>query len=275
MDKQQAIITKSILKHHSINNDKIDDHIAVEEPLEISITALRCVPPVTNKNISITMRTPGDDVALAIGFLYTEGIIRYDDTMTHSSETDNQITIELPDRADLDLSKIERHFYTSSSCGVCGKSSIEAIWTQCPIEMPAEALSVHSHIIKNIPTTLSQSQSVFQQTGGLHAAALYTIDGDIIDIKEDVGRHNALDKLIGAAILRKTLPLHNNLLLLSGRVSFELVQKSAMAGIRMIMAIGAPSSLAIQLAEEFDITLIGFLGRERFNVYHGAERIIF
>lgn len=250
-----------------------DDALAVEEPVEISISAFTANPPLLNKNISITMRTPGNDLDLALGFLFTEGIIA-DAKQVDGHETgENTINILLNDSMPLDLSKIERHFYTSSSCGVCGKASIDSIRTVCRLQDSESNFSVHKDVIKSFPTQLRKQQEVFESTGGLHAAALFDLNGKLIQLREDVGRHNALDKLIGWAFQNNHLPLNQHLLLLSGRASFELIQKAAMAGVKFIMAVGAPSSLAVELAQDFDITLIGFLNEKRYNVYHGVKRI--
>ncbi|MDB4347490.1 formate dehydrogenase accessory sulfurtransferase FdhD [Bacteroidia bacterium] len=250
-----------------------NDALAVEEPVEISISAFTASPPLLNKNISITMRTPGTDLDLALGFLFTEGIIA-DAKQVDGHETgENTINILLNDSMPLDLSKIERHFYTSSSCGVCGKASIDSIKTVCRLQDIESTFSVPKDLIKALPNELRKQQEVFESTGGLHAAALFDLNGKLMQLREDVGRHNALDKLIGWSFQNDNLPLNQHLLLLSGRASFELIQKAAMAGINFIMAVGAPSSLAVELAQDFDITLVGFLNENRYNVYHGVERI--
>jgi len=248
----------------------IEDSVAIEEPLEIRINSSTLPKP---KPISITMRTPGDDKALALGFLLTEGIIQNVIQISEVTLSENKITIELGTDTHLDLEKLNRHFYTSSSCGVCGKSSIEAINTISDYEATHHSLTVKSDVIKSLPEALQKSQSIFQQTGGLHAAAICDIYGQVLTVTEDVGRHNALDKLIGHYFINDALPLDKSILLLSGRISFELVQKSIMAGIQFIVAVGAPSSLAIDLAEEYDVTLVGFTKADRFNVYNGDHRI--
>jgi FdhD protein len=250
-----------------------DDFLAVEEPIEISISVVEAKPPIFNKNISITMRTPGTDLDLALGFLFTEGIIVSPKQVDDHQIGENTITIMLNNSEPLDLSKIERHFYTSSSCGVCGKASIDSIKTVCRLQNNAKQWSVNKDMIKQFPAELRKQQSLFDSTGGLHAAALFNTSGELLTLREDVGRHNALDKVIGWAFQESHLPLDEHLLLLSGRASFELIQKSAMAGIQFIMAVGAPSSLAVELAKEFDITLVGFLNEHRYNVYCGLERI--
>lgn len=249
------------------------DVLAIEEPIEISISVYDAQPVILHKNISITMRTPGNDLDLALGFLFTEGIIFSPKQVSNHIFGENEIEIILNDADSLDLSKIERHFYTSSSCGVCGKASIESLRTVCRLSPEKDPFKIDKHILKTFPDLLRKKQAVFESTGGLHAAALFNLNGDLVNLREDVGRHNALDKLIGWGFQKNLLPLNSHLLLLSGRASFELIQKAVMAGIPLIMAVGAPSSLAVQLAKDFDITLIGFLNKHKYNVYCGAERI--
>lgn len=254
------------------------DVLAVEEPIEIRIHAPLATPPLHNKNISITMRTPGHDTDLAIGFLYTEGIISASSQIKSVENLDNVATVFLHENICLDLSKMERHFYTTSSCGVCGKSSLDAIRTVCPFPQADNVFSVTKSFVMSLPGKLDAKQSIFHDTGGLHAAALFNLDGEPTLVREDVGRHNALDKVIGAAIIdhereRHSLPLDTSVLLLSGRASFELLQKAVMAGISIVCAVGAPSSMAVQLAEEHGVTLIGFLNNNRFNIYSGKQRV--
>jgi len=252
-----------------------DDLIAVEEPLEIQI-AYQSGGKRIKKSISVTMRTPGNDEELATGFLFTEGIL-YDRNQISKVGTDifdeNKVLITLTDNEIPRLQTSERNFYTTSSCGVCGKSSIDAIKTVSPFANQPDDISVPVGLFYSLQNTLKKQQEVFQNTGGLHASGLFDLKGNIILLREDVGRHNALDKAIGASFLQDQLPLNRTILLLSGRASFELIQKASMAGIRIVAAIGAPSSLALQLAQEFGITLIGFLGNERFNIYSGSDRL--
>ena len=245
---------------------EVNDVLAVEEPLEIKIN-YKLDTIYTETNISITMRTPGNDSELAVGFLFTEGIVTsLMQIKKIVQEEENKITVFLNDSVVFDKSKIDRNFYTTSSCGVCGKASIDAIKTvtQFPLE---NQLKIDSSIILKLPEILNQQQHIFKSTGGLHASALFTLSGDYLDLREDVGRHNALDKLIGSFFLKENIPLHSNILLLSGRASFELIQKAGMAGIPIVAAIGAPSSLAVELAQELKIQLIGFLKRDKFNLY--------
>lgn len=271
----ESIQERLILSVSGNKINEISDSVAVEQPLEITIHIDAAEQPVIRKNISITMRTPGEDTDLALGFLFTEGILAAPDQVINIRQTKNGITLFLNTSKPIDLSKIERHFYTSSSCGVCGKSSIASIKTVCPTSGKNRIFQIEKDLIKGLPKKLKRQQNTFHNTGGLHAAGIFDLTGKLIDLKEDVGRHNALDKLIGAAFSVDVLPLDKHLLLLSGRASFELIQKAAMAGIQFVMSIGAPSSLAIELAVEFNITLVGFLNERRYNIYHGAERIKF
>jgi FdhD protein len=263
------------------------DSVAIEEPLEIRVG----LPDKTHRAVSITMRTPGDDAELAAGFLFTEGILkspgqirqvrhcglkvgRVAGTLDRAAALNsNTIRVDLNDGVEVDLKSLDRHFYTTSSCGVCGKSSIEALRTGGK-QLPPAAGRVSADVIRSLPATLREAQQVFERTGGLHASALFTTDGRLDIIREDVGRHNALDKVIGAKFLAGETPLSDRTLLVSGRASFELVQKALMAGIPVLAAVGAPSSLAVELAAEYGMTLIGFLRGDRFNIYCGAERIV-
>lgn len=223
------------------------------------------------------MRTPGNDAELATGFLFTEGIIQdYSQvaSVNVGAAGNNTVLVTLTADTRPVLQQSDRNFYMTSSCGVCGKASIDAIRTVLPFTRPDNGLSCYAATLFRLPELLREQQAVFGQTGGLHASALFDREGRFIQMREDVGRHNALDKLIGYALTAGSLPLHQALLLLSGRASFELVQKAAMAGIRVIAAVGAPSSLAVSLAEEQGITLAGFLRNERFNIYSGAHRIL-
>ncbi|MBV8390071.1 MAG: formate dehydrogenase accessory sulfurtransferase FdhD [Mucilaginibacter sp.] len=258
-----------------------NDTLAIEEPLEIRLE----YGPANNRqiqNVSVTMRTPGDDAELALGFLFTEGILRQQkdlQSVEHcfiacAEDKENVIQVSLVDDIEPALQNTERNFYTTSSCGVCGKASINSIRTVSTYCNNTTENQVCADLLYHLPTILQDHQKVFADTGGLHASALFTTDGELLLLREDVGRHNALDKLIGAAFNRNMLPLDKHILLLSGRISFELVQKAAMAGISIIAALGAPSSLAVQLAEEFNITLVGFLRDRRFNIYTQPKRIL-
>src|SRR5687768_439331 len=222
------------------------------------------------------MRTPGDDAELAAGFLFTEGIIGSRDqieNIRNCGPGGNTIVVELAEGVDLDMKRLERHFYTSSSCGVCGKSSIEALHTGARKIEGRKFPVIDPSVVRRMPGELRRAQSTFDVTGGLHASALFKSDGSIDVVREDVGRHNALDKVIGAKLLCGEVPLSDRALLVSGRASFELVQKALMAGIPVLAAVGAPSSLAVEMAREFGMTLIGFVRDDRFNIYCGEERI--
>lgn len=252
------------------------DIISIEEPLEIRIVYVEQNKQL-QKTISVTMRTPGNDFDLAVGFLFTEGIIEnYNQikNISHDFFNQNIVVVELADDFVPHLQQADRNFYTTSSCGVCGKSSIESIKTVSIFNKIARPnLIINTEVIYQLPHKLKTAQNDFSSTGGIHASGLFTVDGDLLFLKEDVGRHNALDKLIGESLKNNLLPLNQHILLLSGRASFELIQKAAMAGITFIAAIGAPSSLAVELAKEFDITLIGFLKENKFNLYHVGNQV--
>jgi FdhD protein len=267
----------SILKITGDSARTVPDLLAIEEPLEIRLAFGDKL-----QNLAVTMRTPGHDADLALGFLFTEGIIAGAGDVKSvapiflpcSENKQNTILVTLNEDVTPNLRQAERNFYTTSSCGVCGKASIEAIRTVSIFGVRApDVLGIDPAFILGLPEQLAREQAVFAETGGLHAAALFDINGSLPLVREDVGRHNAVDKLIGAAMIEGRLPLRRSVLLLSGRASFELVQKAAMAGIPVIAAVGAPSSLAVSLAEEFGITLIGFLRNNRFNIYSGAHRV--
>ena len=269
-----------VIKVQKEKAETVFDSLAVEEPLEIQIE-YGAKKERLRKSISVTMRTPKHDTDLAIGFLFTEGIISSFSSIKSvgpSLDADakiniNALLVKLSEEVIVDLKKLERHFYTSSSCGVCGKSSIEAVQFNNFPALPTPTSMFEISNIHHFPNILRTQQSVFSKTGGLHAAALFDVEGNIHLLREDVGRHNAVDKLIGAAIAAGFFPLHQFLIMVSGRVSFELVQKSLMAGLPILAAVGAPSSLAVQLAEESGMTILGFVREERFNIYSHAERV--
>lgn len=276
----------SSVQHTSIlkvgnNIRQQDDLLAVEEPLEIR---LGYGPREERKqsSISVTMRTPGHDFELALGFLFSEGIIRsYEDVLSvrycqqveQTEAQENIVKVELSTNTQADLQRLQRNFYTTSSCGLCGKASIEALVMQCP-PLASDDFIVTEKVIHQAPVRLRKAQLVFNHTGGIHAAGLFDKEGELVLWREDVGRHNALDKLLGASLAANTLPLQASFLLLSGRISFELVQKALMGGISIIAAVGAPSSLAVQLAEQYNITLLGFVRNQQFNIYSGSHRVI-
>jgi FdhD protein len=252
------------------------DAVAVEEPLEIRIGHRASGRWITT-SLSVTMRTPGHDFELAAGFLFSEGIIRSGNDVAAIQQvgppTSNVVRVDLGPDVQLDLGRLERHFYTTSSCGVCGKSSLEALSSQPSHSPPRHTPLIAASLIHDLPQIARRSQSVFEQTGGLHAACLFDPAGRLLLLREDVGRHNAVDKLIGHQLLKGEVPLHEQLLFLSGRASFELMQKALMAGIPIVAAVGAPSSLAVDLAREYELTLLGFVRDRRFNVYAGNWRI--
>lgn len=258
------------------------DWITREEPLEIRLV-FGFAEQRTQRALAVTMRSPGQDRELAAGFVFTEGIIasledieqlRYRPHFQQSPE-ENLLELHLRPGVSVELKHLKRHFYTTSSCGVCGKASLEAVATQLPPTLPAPRWFLSPEVLTRLPATLRKTQSAFQQTGSLHATASFDPQGNLQLLFEDVGRHNAMDKLIGHALLQDQLPLRQKILLVSGRLSFELVQKALMAGAECLAAIGAPSSLAIDLAKENGMTLIGFLKPNRFNVYSGEDRILF
>lgn len=257
------------------------DLLAVEEPLLIELAHDRDGGRVT-ESVSVTMRTPGNDVELALGFLYTEGIIAgAHEIVVPASEPPtgeavqgaNTVRVEVRPGVPIDVRRLERHFYTASSCGVCGKTSLEALAAAREIRIVPGRPIVDPATVHALPETLRAQQAVFDRTGGLHAAALFDPAGQLLCLREDVGRHNAVDKLVGAQLLAGRLPLADSVLLVSGRASFELVQKALAAGIPILAAVGAPSSLAVDTARAYGATLLGFVRLHRFNVYSGAERV--
>ncbi|TYL51956.1 formate dehydrogenase accessory sulfurtransferase FdhD [Nocardioides sp. BGMRC 2183] len=250
------------------------DTLVVEEPMEIR---------VDGRALAITMRTPGDDFDLAVGFLVSEGVVRRAGdvvsarycagTAEDGTNTYNVVDVTLdPSVPPLDPS-LERNFYTSSSCGLCGKVSLDAVRTAAAWSVSEDPLRVSAEVLAALPERLRSAQRVFARTGGLHAAALFTAEGELLHLREDVGRHNAVDKVVGHAVRSGLLPLRQTILMVSGRASFELVQKAAMAGIPMLAAVSAPSSLAVDLAEEHGMSLVGFLRGSSMNVYAGAHRL--
>jgi FdhD protein len=254
------------------------DRLAVEEPLQICLNG---------SPLSITMRTPGSDLDLAVGFLFTEAIISdVDQILSMRAEpgaedpadpaTENssdRVTIRLKPEVTIDPARIRRNFYTSSSCGVCGKLAIGALEVHPPRPIRPSGPKYSSDLVYRLPDLLRQTQHAFDRTGGLHAAALFSPEGTLLGLREDVGRHNAVDKLIGFALRDGTVPLEDSLILVSGRAGYELVQKSVMAAIPVLAAVGAPSSLAVEMAKRFGMTLVGFLRGHRFNIYSGNWRI--
>ena len=275
------IYPTSIVKVNGTSLTVEEDFLAIEEPMEIRITHGTLEQRI-RKSISITMRTPGNDFELALGFLFTEGIIHSQSDVIkieHCKNDDkdtfnNVVRIEFHPKVDFDSKKMERNFYTTAACGLCGKTSIEAVFSNNIPELVPHDFQLNIPTLHSLNEKLLRHQTTFGKTGGLHAAALFDNKGNLKIIREDIGRHNALDKLIGAALLESKMPLSKHILLLSGRAGFELIQKALVAGIAIVAAVGAPSSLAVELAQESNMTLIGFLRNNRFNVYSGKERIL-
>ncbi len=258
-----------------------DDQLAVEEPLEIRIIpaedADRPADEVAHR-VSVTMRTPGADFELAAGFLFGEGLIGGAEAITsiryctNDEQQYNVVNVRLASGAPFDPAALSRNFYATSSCGVCGKASIQAVMGPVCARIDS-ALEVDPAVLVTLPAKLREAQRVFERTGGLHAAAQFTADGEMVRIREDVGRHNAMDKLVGSALLAGEVPLAESIVLVSGRTSFELVQKAARAGVPVLAGVSAPSSLAVELAEQAGMTLAGFVRDPGFNVYAGGARI--
>jgi len=248
-----------------------DDYLAAEEPLEIRIG---------DHPLSVTMRTPGHDLELAAGFLFTEGIVQRREQIVmleSSTEGDagkrgNVVQAALTPEALPDFEKMRRHFFAASSCGICGKASIESVRSRC-LAPPNPDFRVDPDFLLRLPDALRSSQDVFERTGGLHAAALFNAHGALMVLREDIGRHNAVDKVIGWALREGLVPLGDTVLLVSGRGGFEIVQKAIVAGVPVVASVSAPSSLAVQLAREMRLTLVGFLRGRRFVIYAGEERI--
>ncbi|WP_097325402.1 formate dehydrogenase accessory sulfurtransferase FdhD [Paractinoplanes atraurantiacus] len=248
------------------------DDLAAEEPLEIR---------VRKEPLAVTMRTPGQDIDLAMGFLLSEGVIRSAADVvtaqlcagTDTPNTYNVVDIVLGADVPPPVTDPSRNFYTTSSCGVCGKASIDAVRTKSPFDVSADPLTVPAATLAALPDRLRAAQRTFDRTGGLHAAGLFTADGELVVLREDVGRHNAVDKVIGWALREGRLPLKGHLLLVSGRASFELTQKAWMAGLPMLAAVSAPSTLAAELADEAGMTLVGFLRGQSMNVYTSPQRV--
>ncbi len=250
------------------------DTLAVEEPLEIRLRG---------RSLTVTMRTPGNDVDLVHGFLLTEGIIRDPDDVTvvrycdgvdsEGANTYNVLDVELAAGVPDPGNRGRREFLTTSACGVCGKASLDEVAVRSRFSLSDSALEVTAAALSAMPPTLRRGQRVFEATGGLHAAGLFTADGALLALREDVGRHNAVDKVLGWALTQRRIPLSDAVLVVSGRASFELAQKAAMAGIPVLGAVSAPSSLAVDLARDRGMTLVGFLRGETMNVYAGEHRI--
>jgi FdhD protein len=274
-------LSRKIDKVSGTNSRIVQDQLALEEPLEIQV-AHGAEGAREWKTAAITMRTPGHDRELAVGFLIGEGILRSLDQVEavhsrgprHGDEGwQHSVRVTLRPGLKIDLNRLERNFYTTSSCGVCGKTSMEALELNFFPPLPAADWQIDSALVSSLPARLREAQTIFEQTGGLHAAGLFTPDGKALVVREDVGRHNAVDKVIGSQFLAARSPLSGCLLVVSGRASFELMQKALASGIPMLVAVGAPSSLAVEVAEKFGATLIGFTKPNGFNIYTGKDRV--
>jgi FdhD protein len=273
LEKQRSVNLTRVSEWDDGNIGRKDDYLASEEPLEIRIG---------DQPLSVTMRTPGHDLELATGFLFTEGLIQNREQIVAIEGVEpvtedgvkrgNVVQAELVAEAAPDFAKMRRHFFASSSCGICGKASIDAVRSRL-LTAPNPEFRVEAELLTSLPDVLRASQDVFQRTGGLHAAALFDSSGGLLVVREDIGRHNAVDKVVGWALLDHRVPLGNAILLVSGRGGFEIVQKALVAGIPVLASVSAPSSLAVQLARELRMTLVGFLRGRRFVIYSGEERI--
>lgn len=278
-DMGRVTARRGVLRIDTSNGSAVSrpDSLTAEEPLEIRVGTASG----PKRALAVTMRTPGDDIDLAIGFLMTEGIIRSaEDVRTaqlcagdEEPNSYNVVNVTLADHVPPPEVDPTRNFYTTSSCGVCGKASIEAVRTKSRFPVDADDTSVAATVLTGLPDALRRMQRTFSSTGGLHAAGLFTAAGDLIVVREDVGRHNAVDKIVGWATRSGKLPLAGHVLLVSGRASFELTQKASMAGIPMLAAVSAPSTLAADLADEVGMTLVGFLRAPTMNVYTRPDRI--
>jgi FdhD protein len=288
-----SVIETSVEKIAGLTSRQVQDCLAVEEPLEIQL-GYGPADSRQTKSISVTMRTPGNDFDLAAGFLMTEGVVHDANDIEHIayalqhfepsgqntqtttlapvSSRQNAVRVELAADVPVSIANLQRNFYTTSSCGICGKASLLALQTVCPPRVE-NTFRIDANVLYKLPDYLREAQGIFDRTGGLHGVGLFDSSGHLIAVREDVGRHNAVDKLIGSEFLADRTPLRNSLLLLSGRASFELLQKALMGGVPMVASVGAPSSLAVQVARDFDIILIGFLREGQFNIYHGKEHI--
>ncbi len=272
----------SIRKYARNDGYATSDAVAVEEPLEIRLvfgSAMRRVM----RSLSITMRTPGQDDELAVGFLWSESIIKSPGeiegierrgVLADGRPSGNIVRVDLRTDVHFDPSRLQRHFFTTSSCGVCGKASLESLLAQGVTPLSDSGPLVPSTVIYELPAALHSGQPTFDATGGLHAAGLFDTTGKVLATREDIGRHNAVDKLIGHFILKDATPLPRSVLVISGRASFEIMQKALVARIPMVVAVGAPSSLAVELARENNMSLIGFASERRFNVYSGFARLV-
>jgi FdhD protein len=265
--------TKVVALDGGVRTERADT-LATEEPLEIRVAG----PDGITHQVAVTMRTPGGDFELAAGFLFTEGLVgpgdvsrvAYCDDLDDEEQRFNVVTVTLARPFDPEV--LRRNFFATSSCGVCGKAALDDIEVRCPPVAPGPDVS--AEVLVSLPDKLRAAQRVFDRTGGLHAAGLFTSDGDLVSLREDVGRHNAVDKVIGEQLLANSMPLSQRVLQVSGRASFEIVQKAAVAGIPIVSAVSAPSSLAVEAGERFGQTIVGFVRDGRCNVYTHADRVV-
>ena len=262
----------TVVRYRGGERHRAADLVAAEEPLEIRLSTAS-----GDRTVALTMRTPGHDAELAVGFLYAERVISGRGDLVRfaagSDDDENRVLVELALGLDPDLAPLERHFFTSSACGVCGKAALDGLLEVGYRPLP-RGFTVERTVLSALPERLRGAQGVFDATGGLHAAALFDAEGELMAVREDVGRHNALDKLVGWALLAGRLPFSDGVVMVSGRSSYEIVQKCLAAGAPVVCSVSAPSSLAVEVAETFRVTLVGFLRGERFNVYAAAERIV-
>lgn len=277
--REHSVERVSITRWRDAKREDLSDEVAGEEPMEIRVRV-----PTTGgwqqHSIAVTMRTPGNDFELAAGFLHAEGSVHNADdierigycTDVAEDQQYNIVTVYLAPHVNFDTERLSRHVFTTSSCGICGKATLDWVQTSCP-QKPLGDFVLEPEKLLSMRRALEQSQSLFARTGGLHASALFDLEGKLQSQREDVGRHNATDKLVGKLLLDRQLPASESVILFSGRAAFELVHKSILAGIPFLAAVGAPSSLAVELARRYGVTLVGFLRDGRFNVYSGAERM--
>ena len=276
MKPGRAAVRVGVVRYGETGRDEREDRVAAEEPMEIRIAA--GVGPV--RSVAVTMRTPGDDEELAVGFLFSEGFVGQRSSVAQvvhcpgpAEQRFNVVEVRLAAGAGFDSALLDRNFLVSSSCGVCGKASLDTLAARGIAALPADDFRIAARTIHALPAKLRAAQGVFERTGGLHAAGLFDAEGERLCVREDVGRHNAVDKVIGWSLLDGRIPLERRVMVVSGRASFEILQKVAAARVPVLVAVGAPSSLAVQLARRFGVTLIGFAKGGEFNVYAGAERL--
>ncbi|AEI51158.1 formate dehydrogenase accessory sulfurtransferase FdhD [Runella slithyformis] len=268
--------TKDVMiwRYNRAGTHYVADTVVMEEPLEIRIRFKDNAEKWVERPLSITMRTPGDDPELAIGFLFTEGMLRPEQLDKVTMGLENTVTVHVKPDTNPELEKMQRNFYATSSCGVCGKSSLDALgYTYGNLHFAEELPPLSPELITSLPQALTDRQTIFDETGGIHAAGLFDWEANLILAAEDVGRHNAVDKIAGKALRNQQASLDRHILVLSGRACFELLHKALALNIPVVVAVGAPSSLAIETAERFGQTLIGFTREGRFNVYSGMNRI--